>query len=133
MLSNSYREIHYKMLPAIRASALSRTTKTMRTAVEKADAVVQARGGIQCQGLVDKLQCVKLLHQHACARGRKPCCASKNAAWGGHEPSAWRRASNVLKQQEALLVDSTVQQYWVKWMLIQRGCWISKLLVYIPA
>ncbi len=58
MLSNSYREIHYKMLPAIRAIALSRTTKTMRTAVEKADAVVQARGRIQFpngQGLLGKL------------------------------------------------------------------------------
>ena len=36
------QEIHHKMLPASRTIGLSQTSKTMRTAVEKADAVVQA-------------------------------------------------------------------------------------------
>jgi hypothetical protein len=36
-------EIHHKMLPASRTIALRLTSNTMRTAVEKADAVVQAR------------------------------------------------------------------------------------------
>ena len=51
-------EIHLRMLPASRTMALRRTSKTMRTAVEKADAVVEAREGIQVpdgQGLVYKL------------------------------------------------------------------------------
>ena len=51
-------EIHHKMLPASRTIALRQTSKTMRTAVEKADAVVQARCGVQFpggRGLVDKL------------------------------------------------------------------------------
>jgi hypothetical protein len=33
----------------------------MQTAVDKVDAVVQARGGIQCQGRVDKLRCFNML------------------------------------------------------------------------
>ncbi len=51
-------EIHHKMLPASRTVALRQTSKTMRTAVEKADAVVQARRRVQFpdgQGLLDKL------------------------------------------------------------------------------
>ena len=40
-------EIHHKMLPASRTVALRQTSKTMRTAVEKADAVVQARRWVQ--------------------------------------------------------------------------------------
>jgi hypothetical protein len=51
-------EIHHKMLPASRTIALRQTSRTMRTAVEKADVVVQARRGIQFpggQGLLDKL------------------------------------------------------------------------------
>jgi Ran GTPase-activating protein (RanGAP) involved in mRNA processing and transport len=51
-------EIHHKMLPASRTVALRQTSKMMRTAVEKADAVVQARRGVQFpdgQGLLDKL------------------------------------------------------------------------------
>jgi len=57
MLFNSCRrgpEIHHKMLPARRKIEL----ETMRTAVEKADAVVQVRDGNQFpdgQGPVDKL------------------------------------------------------------------------------
>jgi hypothetical protein len=46
------------MMPASRTIALRRTSKTMRTAVEKADAVVQARGGIEFpggRGLLEKL------------------------------------------------------------------------------
>jgi hypothetical protein len=39
--------IRHKMLPASRAIALRQTSKTMRTAVEKADAVVQQRRGVQ--------------------------------------------------------------------------------------
>jgi hypothetical protein len=40
------------MLPAIRTIALRRTSKTMRTAIAnaKADAVVQARPGVQFRG-----------------------------------------------------------------------------------
>jgi len=51
-------EIHHKMLPASRAIALRWTSKTMRTAGVKADAVVQARGGIEFpdgRGLLEKL------------------------------------------------------------------------------
>ena len=53
-------EIHHKMLPASRAVAMRRTSTTLRTAVEKADAVVQVRQGKQTegfdgQGLMDKL------------------------------------------------------------------------------
>ena len=46
------------MLPASRTITLRRTSKTMRAAVEKADAVVESRDEIQFpdgQGLVDKL------------------------------------------------------------------------------
>ena len=51
-------EIHHKMLPASRTMAMRQTFKTMRTAVEKTDAVVQARSGVQFpdgRGLLDKL------------------------------------------------------------------------------
>ena len=51
-------EIHHKLLPAIRTIALRQTSKTMRTAVEKANAVVQARRGVQFpdgRGLLDKM------------------------------------------------------------------------------
>ena len=51
-------EIYHKMLLASRTIALRRTSKTMRAAVEKADAVVQKRGGIQFpdgRGLLDQL------------------------------------------------------------------------------
>ena len=88
-------EIHHKMLPASRTIALRRTSKTMWTAIEKADAVVQARAGIPVppkylysdmhrtgqqfpdgQGLVDKLNglsmwCkVKVLRLKDCRLGR---------------------------------------------------------------
>ena len=45
-------------MPASRTIALRQTSKTMRTAVEKANAVVQARRGVQFpdgRGLLDKL------------------------------------------------------------------------------
>jgi hypothetical protein len=51
-------EIHHKMLPASRTIAMCQTSKTMRTAVEQADVVVQARDGIKLpggEGLVDQL------------------------------------------------------------------------------
>jgi hypothetical protein len=51
-------EIHHKMLPASRTIALRQTSKTMRTAVERANAVVQARREVQFhdgRGLLDKL------------------------------------------------------------------------------
>jgi hypothetical protein len=38
-------EIHRKMLPSSRTIVLRVTSKTIRTAVEKADAVVQAKNG----------------------------------------------------------------------------------------
>ena len=41
------QEIHHKMLPTSRTIAMRQTSKTMRTAVEQADAVVQARRGVQ--------------------------------------------------------------------------------------
>ena len=40
-------EIHHKMLPASRTIALRQTSKSMRTAVEKADAVVQEWRGVR--------------------------------------------------------------------------------------
>ena len=46
------------MLPTSRTIAMRQTSKTMRTAVEQADAVVQARRGVQFpegRGLMDKL------------------------------------------------------------------------------
>ena len=52
------QEIHHKMLPTSRTIAMRQTSKTMRTAVEQADAVVQARRGVQFpegRGLMDKL------------------------------------------------------------------------------
>ena len=91
MLSNSYCEIHYKMLPAIRAIALSRTTKTMRTAVEKTDAVVQARGRIQFpdgQGLLGKLIGLNAWCKVTVSR---LCCVSKAAAWQRAEGGRWQR------------------------------------------
>jgi len=51
-------EIQHKMLTASRTSSLRRTSKTMRTAVENADSVVQAKDGIEFpggRGLLDKL------------------------------------------------------------------------------
>ena len=52
------QELHRKMLPASRTVALRQTSKTMRTAVEKADAVVQAKRDVRFrngEGLLDKL------------------------------------------------------------------------------
>jgi hypothetical protein len=51
-------EIHHKMLPACRTIDLRQTSRTIRTAVEKANVVVQARHGVQIpdsRGLLDKL------------------------------------------------------------------------------
>ena len=54
------QELHRKMLPASRTIALRQTSKTMRTAVEKADAVVQARSSIprrpRASGQVERLE-----------------------------------------------------------------------------
>jgi hypothetical protein len=44
-LQDALQQIYHKMLPARRSIVLRRTSKTMRAAVEKLDAVVQVRGG----------------------------------------------------------------------------------------
>ena len=71
-------EIHHKILPSTRTIALHRTSKTMRTAVEKADAVVVSRGGVQFregEGLLDKLNSlnawckVTVLRVNSCGLG----------------------------------------------------------------
>jgi hypothetical protein len=45
-------DIHHQLLPASKTIALGRTSKTMRAA-EKADAIVQARGGISSPQTVE--------------------------------------------------------------------------------
>ena len=100
-------EIHHTMLPASRTIALRQTSKTMRTAVEKADVVVQARRGIQFpggQGLLDKLiglsaWCkLTVLRLEECSlgegggRAQRPCATTPRSRRSTLALMTWERA-----------------------------------------